>query len=269
MQNKTFDAEYWIKENYFAISDLKGPDYMDRRILKDGLSWDVVPSKTAQEAIKFFKENDINEVLDVGCGYARDAYYFATKGINVTGIEHSELAVRTANDKFKSIIDKEQNRNWGNLKVIHNDFRKWIPYRKYPTIFTYKTFHQFRNIPDTVPNSDSDSYSEKKHYLKDPFSVKKIINKIKDCLLPNGYLVLSTFNTNDKNFGEGKFIEGNTWDNRGFRPCTFYTEELLTELLKDFKIEIIKNDFLEPEDHKPDGKHNHNMIFLIGKYLPG
>ena len=257
MSKKTFNSEFWTKENYFAISDIKGPDYMDRRIQIDGLSWDKDPSKSAEKATTFLQENNINEVLDVGCGYARDAYYFATHGINVTGIEHSELAVKTAKEEFKNKLDKEKNKSWGNMKVIHHDFRRWNPDKKYPAVFTFKTLHQFRYNPN----------SSFKHFLKDPFSASVVINKIKDCLKPNGYLILSTFNTNDHNYGEGKFIEGNTWDNRGFRPCTFYTKESLSDLLKDFEIKIMENDFLEPEDHKPHGPHDHNMLFVVGKIL--
>lgn len=256
MSNK-YDSEFWTKENYFALADLKGPFYMDRRILKEGLSWGKGPTKGAEKALTFLKENGINEVLDMGCGYGRDAYYFATNGINVTGIEYSKLAVDFANIEFKNKLDQFGANDWGEMKVFNEDFRKWNPDKKYPAVFTFKTLHQFRYNPD----------SDYQHTMKDPLSVTGIIKKIKECLQPNGYLILSTFNTKDHNFGKGQFIEGYTWDTRGFRPGTFYNEDNLRKILSDFKIELIEE--LPPiyEDHDPDGKHTHYMWFVVAKML--
>jgi SAM-dependent methyltransferase len=252
---KEFNTDLWLKESYFAIADLRGKEYMDRRILSDGLSWGKEPSKTAEEALKFLVANDINTVLDVGCGYARDAYYLAINGINVTGIEYSEMAVKTANEEFQKNLENNDNKIKGNLDVINYDFRYWVPDKKYPAVFSFKTLHQFRNNPDR----------SSKHFLKDPLAIIKIISKVKECLLPGGFFIFSTFNTNDLNYGAGEFIEGNTWDTRGFRPCTFYNKADILELLRDFEIISIVEDFEEPDKHEPEGKHIHKMLYVIAK----
>ena len=188
--SQEFDAEFWAKENYFAISDKRGPYYMDQGILKEGLRWGKDSTKGAKKALEFFKENEINEVLDVGCGYGRDAYFFATNGINVTGIEYSILAVDAANIEFKNKLEQSGTNDWGSMKVINEDFRKWLPDKKYLAVFSFKTMHQFRYNP----------FLGSYYNFKDLLSVTRIIKKIKECLKPNGYLILSTFSEKDHNY---------------------------------------------------------------------
>jgi len=254
---KEFNIELWLKESYFAIADLRGKEYMDNRIILDGLSWGKEPSKTAKEALKIFRTKGINIVLDVGCGYARDAYYFTQNGINVTGIEYSEIAVKTANEEFQKKLENNYKKAWGKLNVLHHDFRTWMPDKKYHAVFSFKTLHQFRNNPDQSP----------KHFLKDPLAISRIISKVKECLLPDGYFIFSTFNTKDLHCGDGEFIEGNTWDTKGFRPCTFYTKVEIMKLLNDFEIIKIIENFEELDEHKPEGKHTHKMLFVVAKLI--
>lgn len=254
MHYNTFDTEFWTRENYFAFADIQGPKYMDKRIESEGLDWGKEPSIGAEKALNVLTEYNINKVLDFGCGYARDAFFLAKNGINVTGIEYSKLAVDKANIEFKQEIQTKKSNKWGKMEVINQDFRKWKSDKKYPAIFTFKTLHQFRYNP----------YLEHGFNIKNPLSVSKIVDKVYDCLEDNGLFILSTFNTNDHNYGKGKFIEEETWDTRGYRPCTFYDSKKMYKMLNKF--EIIKFEEIKVEEtHKPDGPHEHKMWFIIAQ----
>ncbi len=209
-----------------------------------------------QETKKAFeylaKSKNINEVLEVGCGYGKDAYYLASNGINVTGIEYSKLAVEKANAELFKKDNELKTKTSGQVKLLEADFRTWQTKTKYPAVFSYKTLHQFRYNPDL----------DHQQNLKDPLSVIGLINIIKKRLKHDGYLIVASFNTDDHNYGKGRFIEEDNLETRKYRPCKFFTEDNIRTILKDFKIELFEQIHF-PEDHEPDGDHIHYMWYVI------
>lgn len=254
--NRKFDAEYWTRENYFILANLLGPIYMKKRIERQGLDWSLEPTLGAEIFLEFLQKHRASSVLDVGCGYGRDAVFFAMHGLNVTGIEYSSVACESARGFYLSekarearSINSKEKHSWGNIVFINDDFRDWefIP-SSFDAVFSFKTLHQFRHNP---PRG-----------LKDPLSSKYFFKLMINHVRPNGLIGISTFSTQDHNYGKGLYIEEDTFDTRGYRPCAFYSEERFTGLFTDCK--LIHSEHLRfTEKHAPDGEHTHGMWFGV------
>ena len=67
----------------------------------DGKVWGEDPSVIAKVALEYLRENGVEtcgwRVLDIGCGYGRDAFYLAAHlGADVLGVDVSESAIDMA-----------------------------------------------------------------------------------------------------------------------------------------------------------------------------
>ena len=67
----------------------------------DNLLWGCNPSNVAELVLKVLTKNKIKSnntltLLDVGCGYGRDAKFFCESGFNVVGIDYSKNAILKA-----------------------------------------------------------------------------------------------------------------------------------------------------------------------------
>jgi ubiquinone/menaquinone biosynthesis C-methylase UbiE len=60
-------------------------------------------SLSAVKAVKIFREYDVRDILDVGCGYGRDSIYFYNEEFNVVGIDYSENAIATGRKLLEKI----------------------------------------------------------------------------------------------------------------------------------------------------------------------
>ncbi|MBC8432391.1 MAG: class I SAM-dependent methyltransferase [Desulfobacterales bacterium] len=261
MLENSFDVEYWARENYWALADLFGPYYMDRRIQSSGLVWGTEPSMGAEDTLKFFRERGVEQILDFGCGYGRDAVFFSRHGYHVTGVEHSKEACRAAEALYQferskaEKITKQSGKktSFGSFTAVHADIRSWSsPSDLFDAAFSFKTFHQFRHDFEIIPGQKA------KHHL----SARNILDFLSRFVRPDGFVILSMFSTKDDYFGKGKYIEEDTFDIRGHRPCAFYSEVRLRDLFSSMNIH--KLDLLEiPENHPPDGEHTHRMWLII------
>lgn len=248
------------------ISDLLGHRYMDDRFKGDNTPWGEGESMWSRQIANSFQDAGYKSVLEVGAGYGRDSVFFAKSGFNVTAIDHSlkscEFCVKMAANmdiaallkgiNEKSIADPAQ------LTILHGDFRDWQdPEHKFDAAIAFKVLHQFRHYQP----GRNDKWFRR-------VSAKSFIDRIAKAVRPGGKIVLATFSENDHNFpaqlsersdqdcSKAKFIEEGTYDVRGYRPVSFYTESRLRALLSDYSIEEVKEVFVE-EDHEPDGKHTH------------
>ena len=55
------------------------------------------PTKLAKLAEKLFKTNNVQKILEVGCGQGRDAIYFSQLGLDVSAFDISANAIKSIN----------------------------------------------------------------------------------------------------------------------------------------------------------------------------
>ena len=73
-------------------------EFWDEMFRKIGSSWSFEPTDSALQVSELFASKHFNKVLIPGVGFGRNAKPFVEKGINVTGIEISETAIRLARE---------------------------------------------------------------------------------------------------------------------------------------------------------------------------
>jgi cyclopropane fatty-acyl-phospholipid synthase-like methyltransferase len=198
--------------------------------------WGDKPSELATYACNYLqgmKSSDkAIEILDLGCGYGRDAIYLArnTK-CHVLGIDNSSEAIEMAT---KALADDLKSR----VGFQCCDFRQ-IPEEKFDIVFA-SNFYQLLKM-------------EERNTFRD------IIEKR---LKPGGMLFLSTFSANDpEHFGKGKRIENedNSFhDQRFLHFCTRAEQE------RDFSFLTIKELFEhEYYESRSNGEVHHHILWLL------
>jgi len=75
-------------------------DFWEAKFQEVQTMWGLESSDSAIQTCLFFKNNHINDILIPGVGYGRNAKVFIDNGINVTGIEISDSAIRLARESF-------------------------------------------------------------------------------------------------------------------------------------------------------------------------
>ena len=116
----------------------------------------------------YMEKNSLKKILELGCGQGRDTLFFASKGIDVTALDYSNIAIEGLL-KHASIFDPRN---------------KPIPFNNNEFDAVYS--HMFFNM----------------HFrLK---QMKFVFQEIRRVLKHNGFNFFSVRNHNDKSFGKGK-----------------------------------------------------------------
>ena len=103
----TNDGRYTVKQCVNMILDLN-ERYQDQ-YNRDTEYWNAYyienppvknnSSRFARDVIKYMEPN--KSLLDIGCGNGRDSLFFMENGIEVVGIDASQVAIKTLNDKYR------------------------------------------------------------------------------------------------------------------------------------------------------------------------
>ena len=151
------------------------------------------PSLFARTMLKNYIEKG-NALVEFGCGNGRDSLYFADNGINVTGIDASEIAIREL-----------QQRNTNHCIFICDDFvnAEAIYQIQYDYCYSRFTLHAINEEQET-----------------------KILNKAYKMLKPNGYLFIEARSVQDEKFGRGQEVEKNAYIHDGHYRRFIVPEEL-------------------------------------------
>jgi len=80
------------------------------------------PSIPAVKATKFFKENNIKNIVELGAGLGRDTIYFAQNSIKVQALDYSKTAIESITDKAEKLNLAEF------IKSKFFDVRKKLPF---------------------------------------------------------------------------------------------------------------------------------------------
>ena len=207
--------------------------YWNVRFESEGEVWGKEPSLSAKLAAEVFKRYNVKSILVPGCGYGRNSLYFAKLGFSVTGIDISPVAI--------DIAKRNAEKHNLNIEYIVGDVLEMLPTnKKYDGIFAHNLLHLF---------------------LED--DRMKLINGLIESLKISGILVVNVFSVNDPSFGEGTYVEENTFFESDGHYSHYFTEKELLICFKDLTPISIK-EIEETEEHGKKGLHKHK--FLLGVF---
>ncbi len=194
-----------------------------------------VPSAQVTELVPLFRQNNVDCILDHGCGTGRHVKYLADNGFHVYGIDSSPTAIGYAK-KLTAGLESSVG-----LVVAEMDE---LPYGD--------------GFFDATISSKVIQHALKKQR-------EGAIGEIKRTLKRNGLLFLRTRSITHPAYGKGEKVEENTFANipgivSGEGPQHFFTKEELLGYFEDF--EVLRFNLVE---HAPNyfsiyGMHEWSML---------
>lgn len=204
-------------------------EYWDKKFSEKSKIWGDKPSETAVKLVKFFPESDFQDkyILDLACGYGRDAFYFAQKKFCVKGIDISDVAINIAKETPAA-----------NVEFIVGDIFH-LPYvtESIDIVFGNFILHLF-------------SYHSRREILDECYRV----------LNPGGFAVFSVASVEDADFGVGQEVEENCFINSRGVTKYYYSKEAVHREFSRFH--VVEIDDIE-EYHNHDTPHTHKSYLII------
>ena len=165
------------------------------------------PSIAAKKALKIFKIEKINKVVELGAGLGRDTIYFAKNSIHVEALDYSPSGIKIINQK----INQNNFSNLINTKIL--DVRKTLPFED---------------------NSIDGFYSHMLYCMALTTSDLENLNKeIHRVLKPGGINIYTVRHTNDGDFKKGVQIVEDMYENDGF-IVHFFSKNKINNLMNGF-----------------------------------
>jgi len=164
-------------------------------------------SIAAKKALKIFKIEKINRVVELGAGLGRDTIYFAKNSIHVEALDYSPSGIKIINQK----INQNNFSNLVNTKIL--DVRKTLPFED---------------------NSIDGFYSHMLYCMALTTSDLENLNKeIHRILKPGGINIYTVRHTNDGDFKKGVQIVEDMYENDGF-IVHFFSKNKINNLMNGF-----------------------------------
>ena len=165
------------------------------------------PSIPAIKALKIFKSEKINRIIELGAGLGRDTIYFAKNSIHVEALDYSISGIKIINQK----INQNNLSNLINTKIF--DVRKTLPFEN---------------------NSIDSFYSHMLYCMALTTSELENLNKeIHRILKPGGINIYTVRHTNDEDFKKGVQIGEDMYENDGF-IVHFFSKNKINSLMNGF-----------------------------------
>lgn len=189
-------------------------EYWELKFRDIDTMWGFEPADSAIQVSDFFKTIGIQSVLIPGVGYGRNAKVFIDKGINVTGIEISESAIRLAKE---NIIDF----------LIHHGSVTQMPFdkNKFDGIFCYALIHLLNK-------------KERKQFIINSFSQLRI----------NGFMIFVVVSKKANMYGNGRQLSNDRYEMMKGLNVYFYDLDSATKEFRDYGLIEIK-EIDEPVKH--------------------
>lgn len=168
-------------------------------------------------------------ILDIGCGYGRDALYLASHGnCSITGIDISTEAISIAKNNSKGIP---------NIQFTHEDYHNID--KQYDIIMVANVYH-----------------------LLNPSEQEKFRIKIFKLLKSGAVLFINTLSVNDKEeFGKGEAVFN---EDNSFVQNKYLHFSSIEEVKNDFSsldvVEIFEKEYIEIGK---ENNHHHISIFFV------
>ena len=165
------------------------------------------PSTPAKKALKIFKNNKTNKIVELGAGLGRDSIYFAKNSIHVEALDYSQSGIKNINQKIK------QNNLSNLIKTKIFDVRKTLPFKN---------------------NSIEGIYSHMLYCMALTTSDLESLNKeIHRILKPGGINIYTVRHTNDGDYKKGIHRGEDMYENDGF-IVHFFSKNKIKSLLDGF-----------------------------------
>jgi SAM-dependent methyltransferase len=178
-------------------------DYWDKLWAKPS---NASANNFAIRAYQLIKAKNYSTLLDLGCGDGRDAIYFCRKGLKVTAVDFSSVAMdrfKTENPEFQCICQDIRN----------IEFKE----KSFDVVYSHLSLQYF-----------------------DDATTKQIIGNLYQILANNGLLFIKCKSTDDQLYGQGEKIGEDVFFKEHIRH--FFSKEYMTQILHQFKvIKIRKN----------------------------
>jgi len=166
------------------------------------------PTKLAKYAESILKENEINNLLEIGCGQGRDAVHFSQLGYNVNAFDISSKAIKFV-EEIKNSLELI------NLNLLVHDAEKPLPYANKNFNFVYSNLAlQFFNLEQ----------------------LQTIFRNIADTMRDDSMLLFSTKKKGDKYYEFGNKVNENAFEYSGITRYFFDKPTLESVLQKHYKI---------------------------------
>ena len=166
------------------------------------------PSTPAKKALKIFKNNKTNKIVELGAGLGRDSIYFAKNSIHVEALDYSQSGIKNINQK----IIKNNLSNLIKTKIF--DVRKKLPFKN---------------------NSIEGVYSHMLYCMALTTSDLESLNKeIHRILKPGGINIYTVRHTYDGDYKKGIHRGEDMYENDGF-IVHFFSKNKINSLLGGFR----------------------------------
>ena len=167
------------------------------------------PSIAAIKALKFFKDQNIKKIVELGAGLGRDTVYFAKNSIHVEALDYSKASI-------KSITNKSLKINLVKfIKTKIFDVRKKLPFEdnSVEACFSHMLYCM------ALVNSELENLNKEIHRI----------------LKPGGINIYTVRHTEDGDYKNGIHRGENLYENDGF-IIHFFSKNKVNQLSKGFEI---------------------------------
>lgn len=181
---------------------MKETDYWDNLWAKPS---HASANRFAVRAYQIIKDKNYSTLLDLGCGDGRDAIYFSRKGLKVTAVDFSSIAInrlKIENPEFQCICKD----------ICNIEFKE----KSFDVVYSHLSLQYF-----------------------DDETTNQIIGNIYQILAGNGLLFIKCKSTDDQLYGQGEKVGEDIFWKQHLRH--FFSKEYMARILQQFKIiRIIK-----------------------------
>ena len=171
-------------------------------------------SLAAEKALKIFKKNKINEIIEFGAGLGRDSVFFAKNLIHTTALDYSPSGIDIIEQKIK----KNNLTKYLSTKLF--DIRKKLPFED---------------------NSIEACYSHMLYCMAlNNQDLQNLNDEIFRILKPGGINIYTVRHTDDGDYENGIFRGEDLYENDGF-IVHYFSKEKIYSLLNGFSNIMIEN----------------------------
>ena len=172
------------------------PEFWEANFSEKKEMWGFEPAPSALLTRNFFVEQGLKNILIPGFGYGRNAQIFREAGMNITGIEISETAIKLAR------------KHYGEDMIIYHGSVTDMPFddNKYEGIFCYALIH-----------------------LLDSHERQQLIQNCYRQLADGGYMIFVAISKEAPTYGTGNKIEKDRYEIFKGVNMYFYDRESIQE----------------------------------------
>ena len=190
--------------------------------------WGKEPSGVARDALELFQKHGLENLPLAACGYGRNSKLFAEGGMDVTGVDASDVGIEMARE-----FDPKS--EYVCASVLDMPFDG-----PFDAVFSINALHLF-------PKDER----------------AKFIAECMKRLRKGGLGYFAVFSEQEFSYGNGPKLEENTFESLPGRPAHYYTEE---DLRGEFDAyEIVDTGLIEDMDQHADVSHRHMLRYIVAR----